>query len=156
MEWLLYGMVAVGAIIILVMKFTGPPMPEPRVADADLDLVREGDRARWRRLKRRDYLADKRQDDFFRLAAFRKAVAGGAAEAEARVRVRREFPFYYLDPAERETGEYAGEDANLPVVLRERVNGNARAIKQLMADEEGARFGTMNAFIRHGIRKSAF
>ena len=155
MEWLLYGMVAVGAIIILVMKFTGAPMPEPQVAAADLDLVREGDRARWRRLKRRDYRSDKRQDDFFRLAAFRKAVAGGAAEAEARERVRREFPFYYLDPAERDAGEYAGDDANLPAVLRARVNGNARAIKQLMADEEGARFRTMNAFIRHAIRRGA-
>ena len=70
--------------------------------------------------------------------------------------MRREFPLSYLDPAERDTGEYAGDDANLPAILRERVNGNARAIKQLMAGEEGARFRTMNAFIRHGIRRGAF
>ena len=155
MEWLLYGMVAIGAAIILVLKFTGSPMPEPRIAAADLELVREGDRARWRRLKRRDYQADKRQDDFFRLAAFRKAVAGGAAEAEARDRVRREFPFYYLDPADRDADAYAGDDGNLPVILRARINGNARVIKPLM-ESEGDRFRTMNALIRTCIRKGAF
>lgn len=155
MEWLLVGFVAVGAVVILVAKFTGPRVPEPRVAEADLDLVREGDRARWRRLRLRGYRADKRQDDFFRLAAYRKAVAGGASEPEARARVRREFPFYYLDPAERDAGEFTGDDANLPVVLRERVNGNARVIKPLM-ESEGERFRTMNALIRTCIRKGAF
>jgi hypothetical protein len=155
MEWLLFGFVALGTVIILVVKFTGPVVPEQRIAEADLELVREGDRARWRRLKLRAYRADKRQDDFFRLAAYRKAVAGGASEPEARARVRREFPFYYLDPAERDAGEYAGEDANLPVILRARINGNARVIKPLM-ESEGDRFRTMNALIRTCIRKGAF
>ena len=155
MEWLLFGFVALGTIIILVVKFTGPAVPEQRIAEADLDLVREGDRARWRRLKLRAYRADKRQDDFFRLAAYRKAVAGGATELEARTRVRREFPFYYLDPADRDSGEYAGDDGSLPVVLRERVDANASIIKPLM-ESEGDRFRTMNALIRTCIRKSAF
>jgi hypothetical protein len=155
MEWLLFGFVALGTVIILVVKFAGPVVPEQRIAEADLELVREGDRARWRRLKLRAYRADKRQDDFFRLAAYRKAVADGASELEARARVRREFPFYYLDPAERDAGDYAGEDANLPVILRARINGNARVIKPLM-ESEGDRFRTMNALIRTCIRKGAF
>jgi hypothetical protein len=154
MEWLLYGMVAVGTIIILAVKFTGATVPDQQLADADLDLVRDADRARWRRLKLRAYRADKTQDDFFRMAAYRKALAGGAAESEARARIRKEFPFYYLDPADRDTGDYAGDDANLPVILRERVNRNARVIKPLM-ESEGERFQTMNALIRTCIRKGA-
>ena len=82
-------------------------------------------------------------------------MAGGVSEPEARARVRREFPFYYLDPADREAGEYTGDDANLPVILRERINGNARVIKPLM-ESEGDRFRTMNALIRTCIRKGAF
>lgn len=155
MEWLLYGMVAIGTIIILVVKFTGPAVPDQQLAEEDLDLVRDADRARWRRLKLRAYRADKKQDDFFRMAAYRKAMAGGASEPEARARVRREFPFYYLDPADRDAGDYTGDDGNLPAILRERINRNARVIKPLM-ESEGDRFHTMNALIRTCIRKSAF
>jgi hypothetical protein len=155
MEWLLFGFVAVGTIVMLFVKFAGPSVPEQRIVEADRDLVREADRARWRRMKLRAYRADKKQDDFFRMAAYRKAVAGGATEAEARARVRREFPFYYFDPADRDAGEYTGDDANLPVILRERVNRSARVIKPLMEDE-GDRFTTMNALIRTCIRKGAF
>jgi hypothetical protein len=155
MDWLTFGVLAIGTIVILVVRFTGARMPDQEVADADLALVRERDRAQWRRLKRRSYEADKRQDDFYRLAAYRKATAGGASEPEARARVRREFPFYYLNPADRDTGEYSGDDGNLPAILRERVNRNARVIKPLM-ESEGERFRTMNAFIRVCVRKGAF
>jgi len=155
MDWLMFGVLAVGTIVILVVRLTGARMPDPQVADADLDLVREWDRGQWRRLKRRSYQADKRQDDFFRTAAYRKAVAGGASEPDARARVRREFPFYYLNPADRDAEEYSGDDANLPVILRERINRNARVIKPLM-ESEGERFRTMNAFIRTCVRKGAF
>ena len=155
MDWWLFAVVAIGTVAILVAKFTGAPVPDQQIVEADLDLVREADRARWRRLKLRSYRADKKQDDFFRLAAYRKAVAGGASEAEARDRVRREFPFYYLNPADRDAGEYTGDDANLPFILRERINRNARVIKPLM-EGEGDRFRTMNALIRTCIRKGAF
>ena len=155
MDWLTFGVLVIGTIVILVVRFTGARMPDQEVADADLDLVRERDRERWRRMKRRSYEADKRQDDYYRLAAYRKATAGGASEPEARARVRREFPFYYLNPADRDTGEYSGDDGNLPVILRERVNRNARVIKPLM-ESEAERFRTMNALIRTCIRKAAF
>jgi hypothetical protein len=155
MDWWTSGLIAVGTLVILVVRFTGARVPEQRVADADLDLVREWDRARWRRLKQRAYRADKRQDDYYRLAAYRKALADGASEPEARDRVRREFPLYYLNPDERDTGEYGGDDGNLPVILRERINRSARIIKPLM-ESEGARFRTMNALIRACLRKGAF
>ena len=155
MDWWISGVIAIGTIVILVVRFTGARVPDQRIADADLDLVREGDRAQWRRLKQRAYRADKRQDDFYRLAAYRKALAGGASEPEARARVRREFPFYYLNPADRDTEENSGDDGNLPVILRERVNRNARVIKPLM-ESEAERFRTMNALIRACIRKAAF
>jgi hypothetical protein len=154
MYWLTLGVLAIGTIVILVVRFTGARMPDQQVAAADLDLVREGDRAQWRRLKRRSYQSDKRQDDFYRMAAYRKATAGGASEPDARARVRREFPFYYLDPADRDTAEYSGDDGNLPVILRERVNRNAPVIKPLM-ESEGERFRTMNALIRTCVRKGA-
>jgi hypothetical protein len=155
MDWLMFGVLAIGTIVILVVWFTGARMPDQQVADADLDLVRERDRERWRRLRRRSYQSDKRQDDFYRMAAYRKATADGASEPDARARVRREFPFYYLNPADRDAGEFSGDDANLPAILRERVTCNARIIKPLM-EGEGERFRTMNALIRACIRKGAF
>jgi acyl-coenzyme A synthetase/AMP-(fatty) acid ligase len=155
MDWWMFGALAIGTIVILVVKLTGARMADQQIADADLDLVREADRAWWRRLKQRAYQADKKQDDFYRTAAYRKALAGGAPEPEARARVRKEFPFYYLNPADRDTAEYHGDDGNLPVILRERVNRNARVIKPLM-ESEGERFRTMNALIRACVRKGAF
>ncbi|HEY5999368.1 MAG TPA: hypothetical protein VI078_08750 [bacterium] len=152
MEWFLGFTVAAIVAILLYMRFVGPPVSAERVADADADLVRERDRESWRRQKLRNYRLDKRHDDFYRTAAFRKAVAGGASEAEARLKIRREFPFYYADPAERDTAEFAGEDGCLPVVLRARIDANARIIKPLM-ESEGERFRTMNALIRACIRK---
>ena len=41
MEWLLFGFVALGTVIILFVKFTGPVVPEQRIDEADLELVRE-------------------------------------------------------------------------------------------------------------------
>jgi hypothetical protein len=155
MDWLSFGVVAAGTLVIIVVRLAGPRVPEQRVADADLDLVREEDRARWRRLKLRAYRASRKQDDSRRLAAYRKAVAGGMSETDARARVRRDFPFYYLDPADRDIASCAGDDGNLPVILRERVNRNARILKPLL-ESEGSRFGSMNALIRSCIRKQVF
>jgi hypothetical protein len=154
MAWVIGVLVACVALAWVVWS-AGPRVPEERIADADLDLVREGDRARWRRQRLRKYRLWKRQDDFYRIAAYRKAVAGGLPEPEAKTRIRKDFPFYYLDPVSRDAEGYAGDDGALPIVLRERVEGNARVLKELM-EEKDAGYRSMNALIRVCLRKGAF
>jgi hypothetical protein len=146
---------AVCGAIGLVYWLLSPRVPEERVTEEDLDLIRERDRAAWRRLRLQSYKAWKRQDDFYRVAAFRKLVAGGMSEADARTRVREDYPFYYLDPATRDVEGFAGEDGGLPVLLRPRVERNSRVLKELAAEKD-ARFRTMNALIRACLRKGAF
>jgi hypothetical protein len=64
------------------------------------------------------------------------------------------FPLYYVDPAFRDEDTYVGDDAGLPIVLRERVNKWAPVLKPVMAEEPG-QFRTMNALVRAFIRKGA-
>jgi hypothetical protein len=156
MEWVIGSIVAgvTGVAVFRAVRNSRPRVPPEQVAEEDQDLVRESDRAGWRRLRLSRYRADKRHDDFYRVAAYRREVARGASEADARARVRRDFPFYYLDPADRDAEGFAGEDGSLPVVLRERVTRNARTLKPLM-ESEGERFSTMNALIRVCLRKGA-
>lgn len=144
----------IGAGVAAAVRFAGPRVPEERIADEDRALVRESDRAAWRRLRLRTYKSWKKNDDFYRIAAFRKLVAAGASEASARARVREDYPIYYLDPADRDTEGYDGDDGALPILLRHRVERNSRAIKELMADNRG-RFRTMNALIRACLREGA-
>ena len=154
MSWLL-GFMAACVVVGFVYWLVSPRVAEEQVAETDLDLVREQDRGAWRRLRLRAYKSWKRQDDFYRIAAFRKLVAGGISEPDAKVRVREEFPFYYLDPAARDTEGFTGDDGALPVVLRKRVERNSRVLKELAAEKD-ARFRTMNALIRACLRKGAF
>jgi hypothetical protein len=157
MEWgwgVLVAFVVLGAAL-WALQYRGPRVQPERIADEDLDLVRDGERARWRRVRVRTYESWKRHDDFFRVAAFRKHVAGGMPESEAKQRIRKDFPIYYLDPADRDAEGYAGDDGALPVVLRQRVDRNARILKELM-DEGGGDFRTMNALVRVCLRKGAF
>jgi len=154
MIWLLGFMLLCAVAGGLYWQFS-PRVPEERIADEDRDIVRDPDRAAWRRQRLQTYKLWKRNDDFYRIAAFRKLVAGGMSEADAKTRVREEYPFYYLDPATRETEGFTGDDAALPIVLRLRVEGNARVLKEITAEKD-QRFATMNALIRACIRKGAF
>jgi hypothetical protein len=148
------GMVATVVALLLWAQRTGPLVPPAQVAEEDLGLVREGDRTRWRRLRLRVYRNRKRQDDSYRIAAFQKLVDQGVAAEEARASVRRDFPFYYSDPATRDAEGFAGDDGALPVILMERVDGNARVLKELMAERQGS-CRTMNALVRTCMRKGA-
>jgi hypothetical protein len=154
MIWLL-GFMAACVVIGFVYWLASPRVPEEQIAEADRDLVRDQDRAAWRRLRLQAYKSWKRNDDFYRIAAFRKLVAGGMSEADAKARVREEFPFYYLDPAARDTEDFTGDDCALPVVLRPRVERNSRVLKELAAEKD-PRFRTMNALIRTCVRKGVF
>jgi hypothetical protein len=154
MIWLL-GFMVVCTVAGFVYWLVTPRVAEEQVADEDRELVREQDRAAWRRVRVQAYKSWKRNDDFYRVATFRKLVAGGMSEEDAKVRVREEFPIYYLDPATRDAEGYAGDDGALPVVLRARVERNSRVLKELSAEKD-ARFRTMNALIRTCIRKGAF
>ena len=154
MTWLL-GFMALCTAIGVVYWFISPRVPEERIADEDRDLVREQDRAAWRRVRLQTYRSWKKNDDFYRIAAFKKLVAGGTSEPDAKVRVREEYPFYYLDPGARDTEGYAGDDGALPIVLRARIERNSRVLKELTAEKD-ARFRTMNALIRACLRKGAF
>ena len=154
MIWLL-GFMAACVVVGSIYWLVSPRVLEEQIAEADRDLVREQDRAAWRRLRLRAYKSWKRHDDFYRVAAFRKLVTGGMSEPEAKARVREEFPFYYLDPAARDAEGFTGDDGALPVVLRKRVERNSRVLKELAADKE-VQFRTMNALIRTCLRKGAF
>ena len=154
MDWG-WGVLAGGAAVALAvwsLQYAGPRVEAERVADEDLDLVRDPDRARWRRVRERTYRSWKRHDDFYRLAAFRRHVTGGMSEDEAKARILRDYPIYYLDPATRDTPGYAGDDGALPIVLRERVERASRLLKELM-EEKGDSFRTMNALVRECVRK---
>jgi len=154
MIWLL-GFMAACAAAGFVYWLTSPRVPAENIAEADRDLVREQDRTVWRRQRLQAYKSWKRQDDFYRIAAFRKLVAGGMSEPDAKARVREEFPFYYLDPATRDTEGFAGDDGALPIALRRRIERNSRVLKELAADKD-VRFSTMNALIRTCLRKGVF
>jgi hypothetical protein len=153
MAWVL-GVLALVVVAAWFAWIAGPRVGLERVADADAELVRADDRARWRRVRQRTYRLWKHHDDHYRVAAFRKAVGEGLPESEARARVRKEFPIYYLDPADRDAEGFAGDDGALPVVLRERVERGARALKQISAERD-AEYRTMNALIRTCLRKEA-
>ncbi len=156
MWWVVGVLAAAGVLglVVWVVQYGGSRVRPERVADEDLGLVREADRARWRRVRERAYRSWKRHDDFYRLAAFRKYVAAGMSEAEAKARILKDYPIYYLDPANRDTEGYAGDDGALPIVLRGRVERGARLLKELM-EEQGASFRTMNALVRLCARKGA-
>jgi hypothetical protein len=154
MIWLLGFMAACVGIGVVYWLVT-PRVPKEQIAEADSGLVREQDRATWRRVRLQAYQGWKRQDDFYRIAAFRKLVAGGMSEADARARVRKEYPFYYLDPATRDTDGFAGDNGALPIILRRRIERNSRILKELAAEPD-VRFDTMNALIRTCLRKGAF
>jgi len=102
----------------------------------------------------RTYKGWKKQDDFYRVAAYKKAVESGISAADAKAYVKKEYPFYYVDPALRDEDTYVGDDAGLPIVLRERVSRWAPILKPIMVEKSG-QFRTMNALVREFIRKGA-
>jgi len=155
MVWVaILGAAAATTAVAVGIYLNGPRVPAERIAPADLDLVREQDCAAWRKVTQRTYKLWKRQDDFYRVAAYKKAVDSGLSAAEAKALVKKDFPFYYVDPATRDEDSYAGDDGGLPIVLRERVNKRAHLLKPVMADMS-ANYRTMNALVRAFIRKGA-
>ena len=102
----------------------------------------------------RTYQGWKKQDDFYRVAAYKKAIESGMSATDAKAHIKREFPFYYVDPALRDEDMYVGDDGGLPIVLRERVDKWAPILKPIMVEKSG-QFRTMNALVREFIRKGA-
>ena len=129
-----------------------PPGPRERIAQQDLDLVRQRSAPRGERSALRTYQGWKRQDDFYRVAAYKKAIESGMSAADAKAQVKKDFPFYYVDPALRDEDTYVGDDGGLPIVLRERVDKWAPILKPIMVEKSG-QFRTMNALVREFIRK---
>jgi hypothetical protein len=156
MAWvMLVTAMAVASVVAgLKLYYSGPRVAPEQIAPEDLDLVRPQEREAWRRVSRRTYQGWKQQDDFYRVAAYKKAVGSGMSAAEAKARVKLDFPFYYVDPAARDDGAYRGDDGALPIVLRERVNTWAPLLKPVMEEKSG-QFRTMNALVRECIRKGA-
>ena len=156
MVWvvLVLALLSAAVVGVLVHQRTGPRVPEAQIAAEDLELVRDADRAAWRRVRMVEYKRSKQQDDFYRIAAYKKAVADGMSPAEAKAHIRKWFPIYYLDPATRDDEGYAGDDGALPVLLRDRVEKGASKLKALIADHY-AHLKSMNALIRELMRKGA-
>lgn len=147
--------VAVASVVMgLKIYYSGPPVAPERIASEDLDLVEAKECEAWRRVSRKTYQAWKQQDDFYRVAAYKKAIESGMSAADAKARVKQDFPFYYVDPATRDEDTYGGDDGALPIVLRERVNKLAPLLKPVMVEKSG-QFRTMNALVRECIRKGA-
>jgi len=147
--------VAVASVVAgLKIYYSGPRVAPERIAPEDLDLVRTEDCKAWRRVSRRTYKGWKQQDDFYRVAAYKKAVDSGMSAEDAKALVKQDFPFYYVDPTTRDEDSYGGDDGSLPIVLRERVNTWAPLLKPVMVEKSG-QFRTMNALVRECIRKRA-
>ena len=156
MAWVILFTALAVAIVVAGLKiyYSGPPVDPERIAPEDVDLVGAEECAAWRKVSRRTYQGWKRQDDFYRVAAYKKAVESGMSAADAKAHVKKEFPFYYVDPALRDEETYVGDDGGLPMVMRERVNKWAPLLKPVMAEKSG-QFRTMNALVREFIRKGA-
>jgi len=150
--WAVLFATAAAAAATLKLYHSGPRVPEERIAEADLDLVTDRERAAWRKVRLRTYQAWKKQDDFYRVAAYKKAIESGMSAADAKAHIKKEFPFYYLDPELRDEDTYVGDDGGLPIVLRERVEKWAPVLKPIMVEKAG-QFRTMNALVRQFIRK---
>lgn len=147
--------VAVASVVAgLKIYYSGPRVAPERIAPEDLDLVRAEEREAWRRVSRRTYQGWKQQDDFYRVAAYKKAIESGMSSEDAKARVKQDFPFYYVDPETRDEDTYGGDDGGLPIVLRERVNKWAPLLKPVMVEKAG-QFHSMNALVRECIRKGA-
>ena len=151
---LLTALAVASVVAGLKIYYSGPRVGPERIAPEDLELVRAQDREAWIRVSRRTYQGWKQQDDFYRVAAYKKAVESGMSAADAKARVKLDFPFYYVDPAVRDEADYGGDDGALPIVLRERVNTWAPLLKPVMEEKSG-QFRTMNALVRECIRKGA-
>ena len=154
MGWVVLFAMAAAIAATLRIYHSGARVPAERIAEQDRGLVTEAQCAAWRKVRMRTYQGWKKQDDFYRVAAYKKAVESGMSAADAKAHVKREFPFYYLDPALRDEDEYVGDDGALPIVLRERVNNWAPVLKPIMVEKSG-QFRTMNALVREFIRKGA-
>jgi len=154
MIWVVVLLFGTAAVLGVGANRVGPRVPRERIAEADEALVTDADRAAWRSMRVRSYDAWKREDDFYRVAAYKKAIASGMSAADAKAKVKKDFPIYYLDPASRDEGADVGDDAALPIVLRERVNKRAGVLKAVMA-EHPDQFPTMNALVRDLVRKGS-
>ena len=154
MGWAVLFATAAATAATLGIYHSGPRVPAERIAEPDLGLVTEAECAAWRKVRMRTYKGWKKQDDFYRVAAYKKAIESGMSAADAKAHIKKEFPFYYLDPALRDEDTYVGDDGGLPIVLRERVNKWAPVLKPIMVEKSG-QFRTMNALVREFIRKGA-
>lgn len=98
--------------------------PACEVDLADSKLVCEDDYLWWSTLSTVDFEALVDEDNVFKVMLFQKLTRdGGLTEDEALERVKRQFPIYYLHASDRQSGVgFAGEDAKLPYLLKERVN----------------------------------
>jgi len=152
--WAVLFATAAATAATLGIYHSGPRVPAERIAQPDLDLVTAAECAAWRKVRMRTYNGWKKQDDFFRVAAYKKAIESGMSAADAKAHIKREFPFFYVDPALRDEDTYVGDDGGLPIVLRERVNKWAPILKPIMVEKSG-QFRTMNALVREFIRKGA-
>ena len=154
MGWAVLFATAAATAATLGIYHSGPRVPAERIAQQDLDLVTEAERAAWRKVRMRTYQGWKKQDDFYRVAAYKKSIEAGMSAADAKAHIKKEFPFFYVDPSLRDEETYVGDDGGLPIVLRERVNKWAPLLKPVMAEKSG-QFRTMNALVREFIRKGA-
>ena len=69
--------VAVASVVAgLKIYYSGPRVAPERIAPEDLDLVGAEECEAWRRVSRRTYQGWKQQDEFYRVAAYKKAISG--------------------------------------------------------------------------------
>jgi hypothetical protein len=132
-----------------VHPFGGYARPPHPVHPADERLIADEDRKWFSGLTDKDLKALDEQDNVFRYASALKFREEGLSAEEASRRCWQAFPYFYLDPAQRGQNPlgFDGEDAELPLLIKDRVNRLAMLgsiTKELME-----RHRTMNATIRH-------
>ncbi len=160
MWWLLFSM-PIGVVLwfarrtiaFLWWRAFGAPLPAPQVHEDDRSLVTDEDLAAWNQMTIQAMAMLDHNDQVSALASFIALRKRGLSADEAALRCRLSFPYFYSSVSEREVAQWRGEDSNLPLVLRERVDAIVAGVpmEQLRAGLSDAT--TMNAMLRRWLRR---
>lgn len=138
------------AWLVLALKFRGPSAPL-QVHPDDSWLVTSADVSWFTSTSEKMLRSLLKQDEATRWASWNSLLdQAGLPEDLATSRVFKSFPTYYVDPIKREDPHHVGDDAHLPVVIKDRVSRNPGLLSR--EEFEAAPERTMNAIIRRFIR----
>lgn len=125
------------------------PIPA-EIHPADLELVTEQDRKWFEKLTLASLQHMLEQDDTARLALFMSLIEKGTGEKDAAARVRKFHVYYYTAPPDRTDEHFSGEDACLPICVKDRVN---RLVPLHVNKEVAESSSSMNSIVRQLLRQ---